>query len=163
MENRGWKRLVFLDIDGVVNSDNFYAKTKGLKGNFDPDSIALLNQLKDTGAEVVVSSSWGEDGIRQLKAVGLELPIIGHTRRFHEDWMCRGNEIEKWLVDNHTYGTKYGSKYYRKAYEYVIFDDDRDMLLGQMDNFIHVDRKTGVTQEDIDKARAILERKAPEA
>ena len=68
-------------------------------------------------------------------------------------------------------GTKYGydeihdMPYYRVHfheedvdYEYVIFDDDSDMLLGQADNFIRVNPMTGVTQADIDKARKILTR-----
>ena len=167
-----WKKIVFLDIDSVVNSEQWYMKTKGRSGDFDPEAIALLNQLKYIGTEVVISSSWGEDGIKPLQDVGLVLPIIGVTEHFHVDWFCRGNEIEKWLVESFGgMGTKYGCDdsgmpYYRKRYgdkltdyEYVILDDDTDFLLGQADNFIHVDRNTGITQEDIDKAIAILERK----
>lgn len=154
-----WRRICFLDIDGVVNGMHFYSKTKGRAGDFDPEAIALLNQLKSLDVEVVVSSSWGETGIKSLQNVGLELPIIGCTEHFHQDWICRGNEIEKWLTDNFaSYGTKYGSKYYQKDYEYVIFDDDSDFLLGQKDNFIQTDRETGLTQADIDKAIKILNR-----
>lgn len=149
-----------LDIDGVCNGEDWYSKTKGRSGDFDPEAIALLNQLEPFGVEVVISSSWGESGIKSLQDIGLKLPIIGVTEHFHQDWMCRGNEIEKWFCDNfHSYGTKYGPKYYQKDYEYVIFDDDCDMLLGQLDNFIQTNRKTGLTQEDIDKAISILERK----
>jgi hypothetical protein len=154
-----WKKIIMLDIDGVVNSENWYNKTKGMSGDFDPDSIALLNQLKSLDVEVVISSSWGEDGVTQLKNVGLELPIVGVTEHFYQDWVCRGNEIEKWFCDNFgSYGTKYGSKYYQKDYEYVIFDDDSDFLMGQMDNFIQTSRETGLTQADIDKAVKILTR-----
>ena len=169
---KNWKKIVFIDIDGVVNSENWYNKTKGRSGDFDPDSIALLNQLKSLDAEVVISSSWGEDGVIQLKNVGLELPIIGCTEHFYVDWMCRGNEIEKWLNTNfggmgtkYGYDEIYGMPYYRKHfheedvdYEYVIFDDASDMLLGQADNFIRVNPATGVTQADIDKAMKILNR-----
>lgn len=166
-----WKRIVFLDIDGVVNSEQYYAKTRGRSGDFDPEAIALLNQLKDIGAEVVISSSWGESAIKLLQDVGLELPIIGVTEHFYVDWFCRGNEIEKWLLTNFQgMGTRYGLDdngfpYYRKHYgdniqdyEYVIFDDDSDFLLGQKDNFIRTNRLTGLTQADIDKARKILTR-----
>ena len=45
-------------------------------------------------------------------------------------------------------------------YEYVIFDDDKDMLLGQAENFVWVDGRHGITQEHIDKARKILTRHA---
>lgn len=152
-------KLAFLDIDGVCNSYDFYMKTKHGNGDFDPEAIALLNQLKDLDVEVVISSSWGNSAIKPLQDVGLELPIIGCTEHFYQDWMCRGNEIEKWLCDNFgSHGTKYGLKYYMKDYEYVIFDDDSDFLLGQVDNFIQTDRKTGLTQSDIDKAIKILTR-----
>ena len=171
MENN-WKKIIFIDIDGTVNSEKWYCDTKGRSGDFDPSTIALLNQLKDIGVEVVISSSWGEDGIKPLQDAGLELPIIGCTEHFHVDWMCRGNEIEKWLCTNFGgMGTKYGCNeeygipYYREHfheddvdYEYVIFDDDSDMLLGQADNFIRVNPATGVTQADIDKAKKILNR-----
>lgn len=167
-----WKKIAFLDIDSVVNSEQWYMKTMGKSGDFDPEAIALLNQLKDIGVEVVISSSWGESGIKPLQDVGLELPIIGCTEHFHVDWMCRGNEIEKWLCMNfggmgtkYGYDEIYGMPYYRKHfheedvdYEYVIFDDDADMLLGQTDNFIRVNPMTGLTQADIDKARKILTR-----
>ncbi len=166
-----WKKIVFLDIDSVVNSEQWYVKTRGKFGDFDPEAIALLNQLKDIGAEVVISSSWGESGIKPLQDVGLELPIIGCTDHFYQDWLTRGNEIEKWIQDNFGgMGTRYGLDdngfpYYRKHfkeedvdYEYVIFDDDSDFLLGQKDNFIRTNRLTGLIQSDIDKAIKILNR-----
>lgn len=152
------RRILFLDIDGICNSDVFYLETRGKKGNFDPEAISLLNKLKPLNVEVVVSSTWGEEGVKQLKNVGLELPIIGTTVHFHTEWFCRGNEIEKWLIDNFNRGTKFGDSNYfiKRNYNYVIVDDDCDFLLGQKDNFVHVDRKTGITKEDIEKIKKIL-------
>lgn len=43
-------------------------------------------------------------------------------------------------------------------YEYVIFDDDTDFLLGQKDNFIRVNQNTGLTKREINKAIKILTR-----
>lgn len=73
----------------------------------------------------------------------MTLSIIGYTTHYHENWLCRGNEIEKWLQDNvGGMGTKFSYDdneipYYRKHYileevdyEYCIFDDDGDFLLG---------------------------------
>ena len=45
-------------------------------------------------------------------------------------------------------------------YEYVIFDDDCDFLLGQANNFIQTSQETALVQADIDKARKILNREA---
>ena len=66
--------------------------------------------------------------------------------------------------------TKYGEDregvpYYRRHYneddidyEYVIFDDDSDFLLGQANNLIQTSQETALVQADIDKARKILNR-----
>lgn len=167
-----YKKIVFLDIDGVLSSIPFLCKGKGY---IDPENVQTLNKLKDIGAEVVISSSWGYDEGNTEKALldcGLELPIVGYTEHFHVDWLCRGNEIEKWLQINFGgIGTKFGISrnegipYYRKHYhdedidyEYVIFDDDTDFLLGQKDNFIHINDNTGITDEDVEKAIKILMR-----
>ena len=178
-------KVIFLDIDGVLAS---YDYLLSLKGFIDKKKVALLNMLKPYDVEVVISSSWGynEDTVKQLTACGLELPIIGGTEHFYTDWMCRGNEIAKWLVDTfdeykenkskfqkeftaacfdvyNVYTGKatsrIGISYSGKDYEYVILDDDEDMLMCQKDNFIHVDRYTALTEENIKKAIDIFERK----
>ena len=166
------KKIIFLDIDGVMASIPFLCKGKGF---IDPEKCKLLNMLESIGAEIVISSSWGYDGGRTekiLRECGLTLPIIGYTEHFYLNWLCRGNEIEKWLKDNvGGMCTKYGhdrltgEPYYRKHYnpddidyEYVIFDDDTDFLLGQKDNFIQIDENTGITMKHIKKAMKILTR-----
>lgn len=161
MESKTWKKILFLDIDGVLAS---YDYLLSLKGFIDKEKVALLNMLKSYDVEVVISSSWGynDDTVKALKACGLELPIIGGTEHFYTDWMCRGNEIAKWLVDTfdeYNVYTGKASSYSGKDYEYVILDDDEDMLMCQKDNFIHVDRYTALTEENIKKAIDILERK----
>ena len=166
MESKTWKKILFLDIDGVLASIDYLLS---LKGFIDKEKVALLNKLKPYDVEVVISSSLGynDNTIKALRACGLELPIIGGTEHFYSDWMCRGNEIAKWLVDTfdeyNVYtgkATSYaGISYSGNDYEYVILDDDEDMLMCQKDNFIHVDRNTALTEENINKAIDIFERK----
>ena len=84
-----YKRIIFLDVDGTLSSIPFLCKGKGF---IDPENIKTLNKLKDTGAEIVISSSWGEDADKPLMELGLEIPIIGHTEHFHVDWLCRGSQ-----------------------------------------------------------------------
>lgn len=162
-----YKRYIFLDIDGVLTTAASY-------GRIDVNCIKKINKLNEFGAEIVISSSWGYDDGRTektLKNCGLKIPIVGYTDHYYEDWICRGNEIEKWLQDNiGGMGTKYGindeglpyyRRHYRKDeidYEFVIFDDDSDMLLGQKDNFIQTNEETGITDENIEKAIKILTR-----
>ncbi len=155
------KRIIFLDIDGVLAGYEFLKTGKGF---IDPACVALLNELE--GVEVVISSSWGYDNGRtekSLRGCGLTLPIIGYTEHFHQDWICRGNEIEKWLHDTFDgMGTKFGPRYQNSEYDYVIVDDDSDMLLGQADNFVKTDRETGITKEDIERIKTILKLKKDE-
>ena len=46
-----------------------------------------------------------------------------------------------------------------KIMSMLILDDDVDMLMCQKDNFIHVDSYEALTEEDINKAIDIFERK----
>jgi hypothetical protein len=155
------RRILFLDIDGTLSGYEFLKTGKGF---IDPACVALLNELE--GVDVVISSSWGyDDGKteKSLRACGLTLPIIGYTEHFYQDWICRGNEIEKWLHDTFGgMGTKYGPCYSDSNYEYAIVDDDCDMLLGQADNFVKADRETGIVKEDIEKIKNILKIKKDE-
>ena len=162
MDKKTWKKILFLDIDGVLASTDFLRKSGGKF--IDKEKVSLLNKLKPYGVEVVISSSWGYNGdtVKELIECGLELPIIGGTEHFHKDWLCRGNEIAKWLDDtcgdfDVFDGVAYS--YSDEDYEYAILDDDVDMLLCQKDNFIHVDSYEALTDEDINKAIDILERR----
>ena len=161
METKTWRKILFLDIDGVLASYDFLKTGSGF---IDKEKVALLNKLKPYGVEVVISSSWGynEDTVKQLTACGLELPIIGGTEHFYNDWICRGNEIAKWLFntfDDYNVFTGRPYNYNGNDYEYVILDDNDDMLMCQKDNFIQVDIDTALTEEDINKAIDIFERK----
>ena len=162
MEIKKWRKILFLDIDGVLASTDFLCKSGGKF--IDKEKVSLLNKLKPYDVEVVISSSWGynDDTVKELTECGLELTIIGGTDHFHSDWLCRGNEIAKWLNDNCGNfdvfdGTTYS--YSDEDYEYVILDDDVDMLMCQKDNFIRVDSYEALTEEDIENAIDILERR----
>ena len=164
MENKPYRKILFLDIDGVLGGNDFLERTKGREGFIDREKIALLNKLKSYGVEVVISSSWGynEDTVNKLTTNGLELPIIGGIEHFHKGWLCRGTEIAKWLDDTFGDYDVFTGKVYSytdEDCEYVILDDDVDMLLCQKDNFVHVDTNVALTEEDINKAIVIFERK----
>lgn len=57
-------KIIFLDVDGVLNSDEYIDKTKklniqGIEKNVDVEKIKLLKKAVDeTGAKVVLSSSY---------------------------------------------------------------------------------------------------------
>ena len=146
------KRYLFLDVDGVCNHKDWYRAYGYSAGDYDPHVIELLNQLSDLDVKVVISSSWGTMADKPLQDLGLKLPIVGHTEQLSSycEWLCRGNEIAKWIDLNVL------QEHIDDRYEYVIFDDRADMLMEQEYNFVWVDEEHGLTQEHIDKAREIF-------
>jgi histidinol phosphatase-like enzyme len=147
-------KIIFLDIDGVLNSDTWYKKRKTdfcIHEEFDPFLVQQLNQLiKDTKAKIVISSSWRkshtlEEMQKLFKQVGIRAEIIGMTPVLkyanHTMSVPRGCEILKWLQDNEgLLGTQV-----HNFKNYVILDDDSDMLYWQRNNFFLVDRYVGLT------------------
>ena len=140
-------KVLFLDIDGVLNS-NQYFKSKTFDNreaemgypysHFDTVAIHRLNKITDaTGVKIVLSTSWRgmSDTVEVLYSVGLKGNIIGSTPYLDLIPKARrGDEIQKWL-DTH------------EVEDYVILDDDPDMLDSQKDNFFQTDYKLGLTTE----------------
>jgi len=153
-------KIVFLDIDGVLNSELFSQtnpKSDNTRYPLDPRCIKLLNELvKDTDCKIVISSSWRRstaiDRLCELFAeAGFVGEIIDYTP-FLGRGTVRGNEIRVWIQDNFALLGKRDSEFDT----YVIFDDDSDMLLWQQYNFIHVDGFSGLTPRNCYKAKYIL-------
>lgn len=155
-------KFIFLDIDGVLNSEQFYEEKtqkerfEELRKEFEDDiafmladidlkAVELLNKLTDaTKAKIVVSSSWRSSSNLQdiFNYAGIKEPISGITPYLGS--RHRGSEISEWLKD------------IKEPYKYVILDDDNDMLEEQLNNFVQTDWKEGLTDKDINKAIKIL-------
>lgn len=153
-------KYIFLDIDGVLNSEQYYLEKpqrwKEFKDkldkhiawgvcNIDPKAVKLLNKLVDeTKAKIVISSPWRGDYALQtiFSLAGIIEPIYGETPR--SEHRRRGAEIEAWLEER------------KEPYKYVILDDDSDMLDTQHSNFIHTDWRVGLTEENVNEAIKIL-------
>ena len=153
--------IIFLDIDGVLNHELWYEKlhttlspynlsklTKEEK-DIDKDKILLLNEFcEETKSKVVISSTWriGRT-IEELKEmflrIGATFEIIDKTGKCCSG--IRGVEIYNWINKNP-----------EKEINYVIFDDDSDMLLWQRENFFWVDRYCGITSTILYKAKRFL-------
>lgn len=153
------KRYLFLDIDGVLNFSSHYEKlAKEGKTfephwlrDFNPDCVRRVNEiLKETGADLVVSSSWRLDS--NLKAI---FEAVGLPTTFHRTPFCwgedRGEEIEEFLY--------LGTIDWRG---YCILDDDDDMLEDQLEHFIQTnngelrEEEQGLTEKVKEKAINIL-------
>lgn len=165
-------KVIFLDIDGVLNSTKsceFYHKKyggNGYGGFFNEDEEPTLENVlwdgecvgwfdkivKETGASVVISSTWRKyydlfafHSMFKLYNV-FDLDIVGKTKqKLFVGKNGRGKEIQDFIDEN---GVK----------NYVILDDDSNMLESQMSNFVNVDCDLGLTEEDYLKAVGILGR-----
>lgn len=162
------KKIIFLDIDGVLNVIGMHCGPRDEFGSqFHPHLVENLKMIiEQTGAEIVISSSWRMSGLGEMQRMWemRDLPgkVIEVTPGVHEvvdaqyeryyDKVCRGHEIQMWL--DHTPGV-----------HYVIIDDDNDMLDIQKPYFVrtannwnhtgHVEGY-GLTLECAQRAVAIL-------
>lgn len=147
-------KVIFLDIDGVLNHQKHYEwlmttdEPTPLQrvypySEFNPKSCQLLNEIiKETGAQIVVSSSWRLDGEVRLNSLfkHFGLPrIYGITPCLNT---ARGVEIGAWLVAH------------PEVDGYVILDDDEDMNDEQKPFFIKTNPYGSGLNEDV-KERAI--------
>ena len=168
-------KYLFLDIDGVLNSENWYGWRQYCYNNkwmdkiqdpsitdefvqyklheIDERAVANLNRIIDkTGCKVVLSSSWRSSSDFEntltnyvLTLKGFKYTFYGVTPRLFSQ--DRGVEIKRWLEEE--------SKK-NEIESYLILDDDCDMLPDQMDNFILVNRQYGLSDIDVFKAIEIL-------
>jgi len=149
-------KLIFLDIDGVLNSER-HAKKMHEQGvtdtynEFDPECVAALNRICDeSGAVCVLSStwrlSWSLPGmLEHLRKFGFTGELVDKTPITSKE---RGFEIAMCLGHFHRHGPEVES--------FVILDDDSDMehLLPFL---VKTSFKTGLSEEDADKAIKMLE------
>jgi hypothetical protein len=144
-----WAKLIFLDIDGVMN--NLGTSTdhrRGFAAWLDPDNVAVLNQIiAATGARVVVSSSWRlgvsfAELCEGFAAAGCIAEIVGVTPDI--DGPRRGREIEAWLAAQP-----------EQPARYVILDDDFDMpeLPGKL---VKTSRINGLCTRELPQVLALL-------
>lgn len=155
-------KIVFLDIDGVLNCEGSRSRCVGYRGIDDKKVENLAKIVKATGAEIVLISTWKEEwrktdksrqGIlanyldRKMKKQGLS--VLDKTRDYiGERHLSRGEGILDYLMRN-------------EAESYVILDDyqfDYDAC-GLTDNYVKTDNYNGgLTEELAKKAIEILNR-----
>lgn len=116
--------IIFLDIDGVLNSTRYWWRNQPLPmnqaGAIDPEAVTRLNAIVEaTGASVVLSSSWrgkkpnGHKVVQKMLVErGFTGTLIGQTPL---NWCDRHLEIAEWL------GTHEG-----EWDRFIVLDDDTD-------------------------------------
>lgn len=146
------KKIVFLDVDGVLNSVDTTAHAPDGSLGVSSGKVDLLKKIiTEAKADIVLSSSWRnilesdpsyKYLIRQLEYKGLYIldktPNVG----------ChRGKEIRQWL-DAH-----------EEIEQFVILDDEFIQEFeecGLSEHLVHTELIDGLTKEDVTKAIQIL-------
>jgi len=146
-------KIILLDIDGVLNSAKYYKmvdRTKKDWNRFNPIAVEMIRRLlEEYDASIVISSTWRYGLVKELK---IELIKSGLIKYLYKDWKTpqtypshRGEEISLKL-DNHP-----------EATDYVIIDDDENILEEPKNWFIRTDIKEGMTEEHYYKVRQIFQ------
>jgi len=140
-------RLVFLDFDGVLNSELSVCEL-GTRYKFWPASIKALNELlAESGARVVISSTWREHWTLSENAASLEraglLPgrVVGKTCVSGGE---RGIEIDSWLRS-----VPYSVE------SFVILDDKDDMAMHR-ERLVRVDPEVGLGVKETRQALGLF-------
>ena len=165
-------KVIFLDLDGVLNSTRSRLATKDKLGSFeyspddpnvyfwnstlstiDPIAVSLLNRaVKETKAKIVISSSH-RNHFKESPFKLSELKNYFHRLGVDSEHIIsytpslvptRGIEIQAWLDK------------YDEPINYAILDDDDDMLANQQPFFIKTNGKVGLSSDDYYKILGLL-------
>ena len=101
-------KIIFLDIDGVLNSVRYDRQRTIDQGNIDETRLQLIKKLVDsTEARIVLSSSWRkhwEKDISKCDAIGRDINEVfaKYQLAIYDKTEClpsndRAEEIRKWL------------------------------------------------------------------
>ena len=124
-------KVIFLDIDGVLNSDET-PNPRSFPYIVDHQLLGRFRELiAKTGATVVLSSTWRVDPVGRLAAKFYKVPFDDICPDLPDAPRCE--EIQSWL------------RQHPEAIRYVVLDDDDDCL-DELPLF-QPSSKTGLTEE----------------
>jgi hypothetical protein len=151
-------KVVFLDFDGVIT-------TPASKWNISKELLRRVKRICDeTDAKLVISSSWQhghsakewlEEGIcirsykGWIKKFFTDYTYDVTGRRSWEGSHSRGAEIKAWMVQH------------PEVENYVIIDDEDDMLDEQLFHFVGTDWVFGIQEREVTLAIDVLNNKEP--
>lgn len=150
-------KVIFLDFDGVIT-------TQESKWKIDYSRLDKINEIcKKCNANIVVSSSWRIGYRGDITKFCKEFPedfrvkanspvLVGILNEFisylygmtDSKGLCRGEEIKRWL-DEHD-----------EVENYIILDDDSDMLDEQLLHFVQTDTYEGITDREMKLCVSVL-------
>lgn len=170
------RKIIFLDLDGVLNSEDYASEEilvegketfRGYGGHFrekhiatldnvlwDPKCVSYLKRIVEaSNAQIVISSTWRHYfSVKKFKEMfalygWTDAPVIDKTI-----------ELGKYINDGTCRGLEINEWLSRNTdvTSYVIIDDIPQFLTEQNCNFINTDFQTGLSEEDILRALIIL-------
>ncbi len=154
-------KVVFLDIDGVLNTPSSKSRCAGYVGIDDDKLNRLKNLISQTDAEVVLISTWKKHWYKEnelklsqdcfadyldKKFAKFELKVFDKTKDCVEkQYLSRGEGILEYI-------------YRKNVKSYIILDDfqfDYDGC-GLTDILIKTNQSVGLTDEQVSMATALL-------
>lgn len=165
-------KVLITDIDGIFNPENGLKKLsknwtdmsvfngEGPSKTFCPDSVEAHNRIiRETGAKIVVSSSWRSDGLEEMQKLWKDKGLIGEVIDVTPltQHMIRGSEIRSWLCSQgYLYPVEYWnapaweeSRVKCKIKNYCIVDDDWDIFIPQAKHYVNTPAYYGLAGEGI--------------
>ena len=143
-------KIIFLDIDGVLNNDNTPPYPKGWpESHIHDDLVAKVERLaQQSGAKIVMSTSWrakfsAPEFQELLGKKGLTAEIIDCTP-LKFSYRDRSGDIRDWLDDNAELGVE----------KFVALDDVQ--MYNMNGHLVLTDYHKGITDDDVEKALKIL-------
>ena len=151
------QKIIFLDFDGVLNTE-YYQGLLQFQGKqwqdeygalFDPKAVKHLQRIIDaTGADIVIESSWKYFGLEAMQELwrvrSLPGGVIDITPSLTGN-ASKGEEIAAWL-----------SEHAMSDARYVIIDDEYVVLDSQIPYFIWTNPYEGLTEDQANRAMLIL-------
>lgn len=153
-------KVIFLDVDGVLNSEKDLLEAKGKSELFDRPLILLKELVESTKAKIVVSSTWrigcsksgrnswyGEGIFKTLtdRLAEYQMEVYDITPVINKPGVQRGDEIRAWLENAK-----------EEIDAFVILDDDADMCEFTGTNLVQTSMKTGLLEYHVEIAKSIL-------
>ena len=147
-------KVLFLDIDGVLNTDrqHWHCQMNGITPvdefgyEFDHKAVDnLATILEETGAEIVISSSWKFLGLQTLQKMWEDRKLPGTILDITPDGKSKGWEIDEWLMECES-----------QVNRYAIIDDENDILPKQLNHFVQTNSQFGITCKDAERVITII-------
>lgn len=161
------RKVLFLDIDGVLNPKWWNGKKPSDRYGvlFETNAVANLEKIiAETGANIVISSSWKEMGLTTMQSMWKDrkLPgkVIDVTPNYMSDEILLNADLDDTSLD-HLYIRGYEIKGWLSIHgeevcNYIIIDDMDDILPEQQNHFVYIDPEKGITDFDAKKAIMLL-------